>query len=253
MTDARARTGSSATNASSARTLARSRARSAAGASPAGASAAGASSAADAMQPAIALLELDSIAVGIEAGDAMVKRAPVDMLRAGTIHPGRYLVLVGGTVGDVEEAFDAGRAVGGPCIVDSVYLPNVHDQVVAALRGQRQESEGEALGIVETWSVAATIVAADAGVKGARVRLLDMRLGDDLGGKGYLLFDGPVAEVEAAVAIGCERVIDPGVPGSPAGGRRAPISRVISQLHAELRDELRADPRFHARIAGPRA
>ncbi len=205
--------------------------------------------AADRLQPAIALLELDSIAAGIEAGDAMVKRAPVDVLRAGTIHPGRYLVLVGGTVGDVEEAFDAGRAVGGPCIVDSVYLPNVHAQVVAALRGQRQDGEGEALGIVETGSVAATIDAADAGVKGARVRLLEMRLGDDLGGKGYLLFDGPLAQVEAAVAIGCERVTDSSVPGSPDGGRRVPISRVISQLHPELRDELQADPRFHARIS----
>jgi len=203
----------------------------------------------DRLQPAIALLELDSIAAGIEAGDAMVKRAPVDVLRAGTIHPGRYLVLVGGAVGDVEEAFDAGRAVGGACIVDSVHLPNVHAQVVAALGGQRQEGEGEALGIVETESVAATIDAADAGVKGARIRLLEMRLGDDLGGKGYVLFDGPVAEVEAAVAIACERVTDPSVPGSPAGGRRAPMSRVISQLHPELRDELRADPRFHARIA----
>ena len=64
------------------------------------------------MRPAIALLELHSIARGIEAGDAMAKRAPVDVLRAGTVHPGRFLVLVGGATADVEEALDAGRAVG---------------------------------------------------------------------------------------------------------------------------------------------
>ena len=48
------------------------------------------------VEPALALLELDSIAAGIEAGDAMAKRAPIEILRAGTVHPGKYLVLVGG-------------------------------------------------------------------------------------------------------------------------------------------------------------
>ena len=67
----------------------------------------------DTLQPALALVELASIAVGIETGDAMVKRAPVEVVRAGTIHPGRYLVLVTGAVGDVEEALRAGLEVGG--------------------------------------------------------------------------------------------------------------------------------------------
>ena len=202
----------------------------------------------DPLQPAIALLEFDSIAVGIEAGDAMAKRAPIDVLRSGTIHPGKYLVLVGGTVGDVEEAFLAGREVGGPCLLDTVFLPNVHAQVVAALRGVRLAGRGEALGIIETETVASVICAADAGVKGANVQLLDLRLGDGIGGKGYLLFDGAVSEVEAAVTIACERVTDVAAGALP--GTRAPIWRVIAQLHGEMRHELEADPRFRARI-GP--
>ena len=48
------------------------------------------------MQPAIGLLELSSIAVGILAADAMVKRSPVEVIYAGTAHPGKYLVLVAG-------------------------------------------------------------------------------------------------------------------------------------------------------------
>ena len=202
----------------------------------------------DPLQPAIALLEFDSIAVGIEAGDAMAKRAPIDVLRSGTIHPGKYLVLVGGSVGDVEEAFLAGREIGGPCLLDTVFLPNVHAQVVAALRGERLAGTGEALGIIETETVASVICAADAGVKGAKVRLLDLRLGDGIGGKGYLLFDGVVSEVEAAVAIACERVTD--VAAGAVPGTRAPIWRVIAQLHGEMRHELEADPRFRARVKG---
>jgi microcompartment protein CcmL/EutN len=199
-------------------------------------------------QPALALIELASIAVGIEAGDAMVKRAPVEVLRAGTTHPGKYLVLVTGGVADVEEALAAGLAAGEPCLVDSVFLPHVHSQVVAALRGARRAGAGEALGIVETATVAATILAADAGVKGAKVELLELRLGDGLGGKGYLLFDGTVADVEAAVAVAVERVED-GLAGAGAvPGGRSPMARVIAQLHPGMRAELEAAPRFADRV-----
>jgi microcompartment protein CcmL/EutN len=202
-------------------------------------------------QPAIAVVELASIAVGIEAGDAMVKRAPVEVVRAGTIHPGKYVVLVAGAVGDVDEAFRAGVEIGEPCLVDTVFLPNVHDQVVAAVRGLRRAGAGEALGVVETGTVAAIVDAADAGVKGAAVELLEIRLGDGIGGKGYLLFDGAVSDVEAAVAMALERVAD-GALGSVPGGR-APVGRVIPQLHREMRAELEADARFRARIKGGEA
>ena len=99
---------------------------------------------------------------------------------------------------------------------------------------------------METATVAATIEAADAGVKGARVELLELRLGDGLGGKGYLLFDGLVSDVEAAVAIAVERIGGDGQGSVP--GARAPIARVIPQLHREMRAEIEAAPRFGSRI-----
>jgi microcompartment protein CcmL/EutN len=193
-----------------------------------------------AIEPALGLLELDSIAAGIEAGDAMAKRAPIDVIRAGTVHPGKYLVLVGGAVADVEEALAAGRDVGGSAVLDVLFLPNVHPGVVAAMRGARLAAAGEALGVVETATVAAIIEAADAGLKGARVRLLELRLADDLGGKGYLLFDGSVADVEAAVEIGAGRVA--GAPGL--------VHRVVAQLHGEMAANLAADARFAPRVRG---
>lgn len=190
-----------------------------------------------AIEPALGLLEIESIAVGIEVGDAMAKRAPVEVIRAGTVHPGKYLVLVGGDVADVEEALESGREIGGLSVRDEVFLPNIHPAVVAGLRGDRQGSGGEALGIIETSTVAATIKAADAGLKGAAVRLLELRLADDLGGKGYLLFDGPVSEVQAAVEIGRSYI----------EGSRGLNTRVIAQLHGEMATELAADARFAAR------
>jgi microcompartment protein CcmL/EutN len=190
------------------------------------------------MQPAVSVLEFSSIARGIEAGDAMVKRAPLDVIRAGTVHPGKYLVLIGGQTADVEEALQAGREIAGPSLVDVVYLPDVHPDVVASIGGARREDGGEALGVIEAQTVAATIDAADAGVKGARVAILDLRLADDLGGKGYVLFGGEVSEVEAAVGYGVAR--------SEASGQ-AVTHVVISQLHDEMRENLAADPRFGER------
>ncbi|HSD48740.1 MAG TPA: BMC domain-containing protein [Actinomycetota bacterium] len=190
------------------------------------------------MEPAVCLLEFSSIAKGIEAGDAMVKRAPLQVIRAGTVHPGRYLVLVGGLTADVEEAMQAGREVAGDSLVDIVFLPDVHPDVVASIGGARREDGGEALGVIETTTVAAAIDAADAGVKGARVTIRDLRLADDLGGKGYVLFGGDVAEVEAAVGYGVART-------AASGQEAMPV--VISRLHDEMRENLTADPRFGER------
>jgi microcompartment protein CcmL/EutN len=191
------------------------------------------------MEPALCLLELSSIATGIEAGDAMAKRAPLQVIRAGTVHPGKYLVLVGGLTADVEEAMEAGLAAAGAALLDVVFLPDVHPDVVASIGGVRREGAGEALGVVETTTVAATVEAADAGVKGARVTIRDLRLADELGGKGYVLFGGELAEVEAAVEAAAARV-EP----------REATHVVISQLHDEMRENLTADPGFGARAAG---
>ncbi|MCP4414977.1 MAG: BMC domain-containing protein [Chloroflexi bacterium] len=183
--------------------------------------------------PAIALLEFNSIAAGIEAGDAMVKRAPVSQIQAGTVQPGHYLVLVVGDVASVEEAFAAGKEKGRTALQDTLFLPNVHPNVVVALGGVRETAQEDALGIVETTTVASAILAADAGIKGAEVSLLQLRLADGLGGKGLVYFHGLVADVETAVVI-----------GSQIAQQHLVRQMVIPQLHAEMWDNVNGNGRF---------
>jgi microcompartment protein CcmL/EutN len=191
------------------------------------------------IEPALALLEFSSIAAGIEAADAMVKRAPIDVIRSGTVQPGKYLVLIGGQVADVEESLAAGREVGGDAAVDLVYLPQVHPEVVTSIAGGRVPDVNDALGIVETTTVAAAIHAADAGIKGAAVRLVEIRLADGLGGKGIVLFSGLVADVEAAVEIGVG-VLE----------RTELLVRqvVIPKLHPEMWENVADATRFRTRV-----
>jgi len=192
--------------------------------------------------PAIGLLEFDSVAAGIVAADAMVKRAPIGELVAGSVQPGRYLVLVAGDVASVEESVDSGIEVSSDALVARILLPDVHEGVVDALRGHRVPGPVEALGVVETTSVAPLLGAADSGLKGATVELLEIRIADGLGGKAYLLFGGAVSDVEAAVDVGGARVAS------------AQLVRtvVIPQLHDAMADNLTEHGRFAVRLGRER-
>ena len=151
------------------------------------------------MEQAIALVETHSIASGIEAGDAMAKRADVDLLDARPICPGKYMVLIRGEVSQVRSALQSGVEVAAETLVDQLLLPRVHPDVFSALAMSAKPKEGEALGIIETVTAATCIVAADSAAKAADVALLELRLADGLGGKSFVLIQGMVDEVEKSL------------------------------------------------------
>ncbi|MCJ7782093.1 MAG: BMC domain-containing protein, partial [Acidimicrobiia bacterium] len=161
---------------------------------------------------------------------------------AGTVHPGRYLVLVAGDTASVEVALETGRDTGADSVIDSIFLPAVHDDVVTAIVSsvEAADFDGDACGIVETDTVASIVEAADAGVKAAAVSLPAVRLADGLGGKGYAVFTGPIADVEEAVGAAVER-------SEPTGHLVRHV--IIAQIHDEMRQNLAEDLRFNQRLA----
>jgi len=194
------------------------------------------------IDPAVAMIEFASITVGITAGDAMVKASPIGSIYAGTVHPGKYLVLVSGDTASVDEALGVGLDTGGSSVLDSIFLPDIHPAVSGAIAGGDEAAwvNGDSLGIVETDRVATAIQAADAGVKAAFVELSAVRLADGLGGKGYVLFSGVVADVEVAVEAAREW---------SEGAGHLLEAHVIAQLHEEMAYNLRSDLRFRPRIS----
>jgi microcompartment protein CcmL/EutN len=151
------------------------------------------------IREAIGLVETISIAIGIKVTDELVKTAPVEILESTAVCPGKFMVLVAGAVSSVEAALRRGVEVGGDVVVDTLFIPNVHPEVFPAILGASDVEVLDALGVVETFTVAATILGADAAAKAAPVRLIEIRLAKGLGGKAFFTMTGEVYEVEAAM------------------------------------------------------
>ena len=156
---------------------------------------------------AIALLEFETVATGILASDVMVKRSPIALLRCGTVHPGRFLILVGGSVASTEEAYAAGLQVGESrsALTSKVFLGDVHPSLHDAVLGTRHAVQGDSLAVVETHASPPLLAAVDAAVKSTPVVLSEVRLGDDLGGHALALMSGDLFDIETAVDICSER------------------------------------------------
>jgi bacterial microcompartment shell protein len=163
------------------------------------------------MLSAIGLIELTSIAKGYEVADTMLKTANVDIVFNRSICPGKFMVMVGGDVDAVTSSVEAGLEMGGQTVVDDLIIPNVHPDVFPAISGTNIIESPDALGIIETFSVASIIEAADAAVKAANIQLIEIHLAMAIGGKGYVTLTGDVAAVTAAVEAGVEYIKAKGI------------------------------------------
>lgn len=155
----------------------------------------------------IGALELSSIGIGYKVQDKMLKAADVELLVARTICSGKYLIVVTGPVSDVESAVSAGERIAEDALIDKLMIPAVDKSVFPAL-GQSvvlTDEQIDALGIVETFSGVSIIAAADAAAKAARITLFRINVAMALGGKGFCLMTGQVADVEAGVRAAAEQ------------------------------------------------
>ena len=157
--------------------------------------------------PALGVLELTSIATGIATCDAIVKKADVRIIRSETTHPGKYLIVFRGGVEEVNESMRAGLNVGRRALIDHVVLPNPHERLESVFESPTAYVAGS-VGIIEAYSLAGIIRAADAVLKMAETTALKIRLGDHIGGKGYFIFCGELHDVEFAMAAGQEALGD---------------------------------------------
>ncbi|HTF86901.1 MAG TPA: BMC domain-containing protein [Planctomycetota bacterium] len=166
-----------------------------------------------AMRACIGLLELSSVARGIEVADTVLWEARVELLFATPVHPGKYVILFTGSVEDVRISLRHGAEVAASDLVDQLIIQQVHEQVVPMLKrnGGHVSGELDAIGVIETNTVASAIFAADVALKTATVDLLELRIANGLGGKSFFTLTGEVSDVRSAVAAGARTAQDRGL------------------------------------------
>jgi len=159
---------------------------------------------------AIGLVEFSSIARGIEVADQMLKAANVELLISTATCPGKYITLVHGEVAAVEDSVNTAIRLGGEFLLDDLIIPNVDEQIFPAITGVTCVDTIQAVGVIESFSIASLIIAADACVKAASVDLLEIRIGSGIGGKSYVTMTGDVSDVKVSVKAGVEIIKDTG-------------------------------------------
>lgn len=160
------------------------------------------------MREAIGLIELTSVGIGYQVQDVMLKAADVELVLGRTICSGKYINLVTGSVAAVAASVEAGLKAAPDGVIDHITIPNVHKNVFQAL-GQSVQltlKTPQAVGIIETYSVASVLEAADVAVKTASVTLFRIHTAMALGGKGFLMMAGTVADCRTGVDAAAEVV-----------------------------------------------
>lgn len=163
------------------------------------------------MLKAIGLLEFNSIAKGIEVTDLMMKAAVVELLFSKAVCPGKFILLVTGDVASVNSSIETGIENGGSFVVDQFIIPNIHPQVIYAINGISSIDEMNALGVLEFFSIAAAVSAADSAVKTAQVDLIEIRLGVGIGGKSFVTLTGDIGSVSEAIEAGARTAYENGM------------------------------------------
>lgn len=151
------------------------------------------------MKKAIGMIEIKTVSSGMRAADRMVKTAEVELLQADTVCPGKFIAIISGDLSAVKAAVESAATAESEQLIDTFVLGNPHESIFTALYGATEIGNPNALGVLETFSAAAAVVAADIAAKTALVDLIELRLARGMCGKSYLLLTGEIAAVEAAI------------------------------------------------------
>ncbi len=177
------------------------------------------------MFKAIGVIELKSIPKGIEATDAALKSAGVEMVSSHPSCPGKYEIILTGSISNVQSAVEHVLGRYGDYVIDHSVMGRIDEQVIKALFGTQTSEKKGSLGVLETFSAATCIKAADVAVKTARVEIYDLRVSRGMGGKGVFIITGDVGDVTAAIEAGANYAKTSGALSSTS---------VIAAPHEEL-------------------
>ncbi len=181
------------------------------------------------MFQAIGVVEFKNVPKGVEATDAALKSAGVEVVAAHPSCPGKFELILTGSISNVTAAVSHVTTKFDGYVIDSSIMGRIDERVITALFGTQKTERKGSLGLIETFSAATTIKAADLAVKTAKVEIYDLRVSRGMGGKGVVLLTGEIGDVAAAVEAGANY--------AKTGGQLS-AQAVIAAPHADLWNQL---------------
>ncbi|GAA0179861.1 BMC domain-containing protein [Clostridium sediminicola] len=154
------------------------------------------------MAVALGMLELSSIGKGIETADIMIKASSIEIMFAKHVCIGKFLILISGDIGSVNESMAIGIENGNSKVVDSFIIPNIHEDILFGLRKRYHYGNVSALGTMELSSVSSGIMCLDTVLKSGFVKLIKLVIANSIGGKCYFLITGDISSVSEALNAG---------------------------------------------------
>ncbi len=159
----------------------------------------------------IGLIEVKNVSKGIKITDEMLKSAGVTLIQSGAVCPGKFVTIIGGDLSSIQAAVERAELIAEDALIDKFVIGNLGEKVFEAMCGTAIVKEKKALGIIETFTAASAIEAADAAVKSAVISLIEVRVARGMGGKCFVSMTGDVADVKAAVEAGARIAAKTGV------------------------------------------
>ncbi len=177
----------------------------------------------------IGLVECKNVSKGIVVADEMLKSAGITLLSSGSVCPGKYVTIVGGELSAIKASVDRAKVVAEDALIDTFVIGNLSKNVFEAIHGAVDVKKKRALGVIETFTAASAIEAADAAVKSGYIELIEVRVARGLAGKCFVTLTGDVSDVRAAVDAGGMLAAEQGVLIN---------TEVIANPHEELWDAI---------------
>jgi microcompartment protein CcmL/EutN len=151
------------------------------------------------MKKALGMIEFKTVASGITATDIMLKTADIEVVQAGPVCPGKYIATIAGEISAVKASIEAAERYNSAMLIDKFILGAPHETVQPAICGALEVKNKGAVGIIETFTAASAVVAADTAAKTALIELIEVRLAKGMCGKSYIILTGSVSSVTAAI------------------------------------------------------
>jgi microcompartment protein CcmL/EutN len=159
----------------------------------------------------IGLVEVKNVSKGVIVTDEMLKSAGVTLISSGAVCPGKFVTIVGGELSAIQASVDRAGLIAEDALIDKFVIGNLGDKVFEAMCGTAEVSQKRALGLIETFTAASAIQAADAAVKSGDVELIEVRVARGMAGKCFVSMTGDVADVKAGVEAGARIAAEQGV------------------------------------------